>query len=750
MLVRLLYLSALWFAISLVATLVIGSRLRRNDPALSILWLAGVILIGNSIAIVTFGRALEIFLFSVLAFLFGCMWIPLLRDWNAAGQVTWSMTVMTTVLFIVYTFMLTAFTPLNPLSFIFALIFFFLEAITLTLALAHMHESLDVVCRTRWHRFRTQLEPVPDYEPMVCLQVPAYNEPVEVVAKTLRSLAQLDYSNYEVLVVDNNTPKQETWRPLEEVCRELGPRFHCLHLDQWPGYKSGALNFALTQTDPRAEIIGIIDADYEIRSDFLRQLVPGFADSQVAFVQTPQDYHYARNDLFAASTYHGYKYFFNVSMPSRNERNAIIFAGTMGLIRKSVLEEIGGWDEWCITEDAEASLRILKLGYQSLYVHQSFGKGLMPFDLKGLKKQRFRWCFGGIQLLKKHWESLMPWAHWVDSNNKLTFAQRYYYLVGGLGWFSDVFNLLFACFLVLGAVFNLLSSPVQVRPLTDTVLIIPAVFLLLHIMRFLWVLRNRLGISFPMAVATMYNFFSLGWAVTLACVQGLVQREGVFLRTPKWNADSRVWQAIQVTQWETAIGLICGVAGILSFSLDPNWRTFSLMVLLFWQGSLYFAAPIYSLLSLKTGAGIAPRGVEQGKPVMEELAARWVVAVSMLLIAAFSLITFLPTPSGIPGYASFLPADLSVQQIVGRDPPSEDVPLAKVTVESANCRSRPLGNSEKLTILYKNEEAEILGRNEDLSNPWWYIKIPRRSGYCWLWGMTATTTGNLSDIPIIR
>ncbi len=130
---------------------------------------------GNFIAIFTFGRSLEIFLFSVLAFGFGCYWILRLRDWNAAGQVTWCMTVMTTVLFIIYTFMLTAFTPLNPLSFIFALMFFSLEAMTLTLALAHMHESLDVVCRTHWHRLRTKLEPVPGYEPMVSLQVPAYN-----------------------------------------------------------------------------------------------------------------------------------------------------------------------------------------------------------------------------------------------------------------------------------------------------------------------------------------------------------------------------------------------------------------------------------------------------------------------------------------------------------------------------------------------------------------------------------------------
>lgn len=769
MLVRALYLCALWSAISLLATLVMGSRLRRSDSALSLLWLTGVILAGNLIAIFTFGRLLEIFGLSLLAFGFGLYWIIRLRDWNAPGQVTWAMTLITTGLFVVYTFLLTAFSPLNPLSFVFALMFFFLEAITLLMALSHMHESLDVVCRLRWHRLVEKLEPIPGYLPMVSLQVPAYNEPVDVVEKTLKSLAGLNYPNFEVLVVDNNTPLQATWRPLEEICRRLGPNFHCLHLDQWPGYKSGALNFAVTQTDPGAEIIGIIDADYEVDPDFLRELVPAFANPQVAFVQTPQDYSDSTGDTFSESTYRGYKYFFEVSMPSRNERNAIIFAGTMGLIRRSVLEEIGGWDEWCITEDAEASLRILKKGYQSLYINRAFGSGMMPINFEGLKKQRFRWCFGGIQILKKHWEALMPWAHWVDPENRLTLAQRYYYLVGGLGWFSDVFNLLFAFFLVLGAVFNLFSSPVKVRPLTDTVLVIPAVFLFLHILRFIWVLRNRLRVSVDMAVATMYNFFSLGWAVTLACIQGLVQREGVFLRTPKSTTSSKAWRAIQVTQWETAIGLICVLAGLLAFGTDRNWRTFSLCILLIWQGSLYLAAPLYSLLSLKREAamGTSVRVTEQGKPVMEQLAARWVVAFSMVLIGTFSLIRFLPMPAGLPDYVRFLPAEsaadvtTSPEPVTGSEaeptatPPPATPTLgatgttATVTVESANCREKPRPNAGRVTFLYRDQQVQVLGKNDDPINPWWYIKIPDSGGNCWLWGMTAKLNGSEAGLPIV-
>jgi hypothetical protein len=75
--------------------------------------------------------------------------------------------------------------------------------------------------------------------------------------------------------------------------------------------------------------------------------------------------------------------------------------------------------------------------------------------------------------------------------------------------------------------------------------------------------------------------------------------------------------------------------------------------------------------------------------------------------------------------------------------------VARVTVQSANCRKKPLGNSQKITILYRSQEAEIVGRNNDPNNPWWYIKIPNSDGKCWLWGLTAKTTGNVDGLPVI-
>ncbi len=670
MLTRTLFLAAGWFLVAFVGLLFFGEKLKRANWFLSLIWLLFVVAASNAWAYLTFGVPREMLITSIIFAAVGVVFFFLLRDWNAFGQVFFTATIFVTVLFVAYSFSITAFTPLSMISFMLAIVFFFIETVALMLALTHTYESLDAMTRVRWRRRIEHLPRIPGYAPKVSLHVPTYNEPPEVVERTLHSLAGLDYPNFEVLVIDNNTPDEHNWRALETITEAMGPRFRYLHLDHWPGYKSGALNFALSQTAPDAEIIGTVDADYQLKPTFLKDLTPFFADPRVAFAQTPQDYREWKGDTYTEATYYGYKYFFEVSMPSRNEHNAIIFAGTMGLIRKSVLQEIGGWDEWCITEDAEASLRILKRGYSSVFVNRTYGYGLMPFTFDGLKKQRFRWCFGGIQILRKHWEALMPWADYVDPKNRLTLAQRYFYLVGGLQWYTELLNLFFAFFLSLGAVFALLNAPQVIRPLTGPLLVMPAVFLVLNMWRFLWVLRSKLDLTWSMAVKTMYNFFSLGWAVTLASIQGLIQPQGVFLRTPKSKSASKIWRALQATSWETAIGSTALLVGIAAFINNPTIRTFFLMLLLGWQSSLYLSAPVYSLLSIE-----APPA-RPGYPapgVRENWAARWALALVLGIAIVGGVAQLVPGPVHIPRYSRFQPPDLSLRRLFG----IEQVPLAK-------------------------------------------------------------------------
>ncbi|MCB1578023.1 MAG: glycosyltransferase, partial [Xanthomonadales bacterium] len=151
-------------------------------------------------------------------------------------------------------------------------------------------------------------------QPFVSIHLACCNEPPEMVILTLDSLAALDYANYEVLVIDNNTKREEVWKPVEEYCARLGPRFRFFHLNPWPGFKAGALNFGLEQIDPRAEVVAVVDADYVVRRDWLSALTGHFGDPKVAVVQCPQAHREFEDNAFRRMTAWEYDGFFRIGM----------------------------------------------------------------------------------------------------------------------------------------------------------------------------------------------------------------------------------------------------------------------------------------------------------------------------------------------------------------------------------------------------------------------------------------------------
>jgi cellulose synthase/poly-beta-1,6-N-acetylglucosamine synthase-like glycosyltransferase len=126
--------------------------------------------------------------------------------------------------------------------------------------------------------------------PAVALQVATYNEPVDIVRQTLEALARVEYPNLIVQVVDNHTTDPALWQPLQQICAQLGPRFQFMHLENWHGFKAGALNEAARRLPQEIAIVGIIDADYIVAPNFLMATVGHFDDPNVAFVQTSQNY----------------------------------------------------------------------------------------------------------------------------------------------------------------------------------------------------------------------------------------------------------------------------------------------------------------------------------------------------------------------------------------------------------------------------------------------------------------------------
>jgi cellulose synthase/poly-beta-1,6-N-acetylglucosamine synthase-like glycosyltransferase len=527
------------------------------------------------------------------------IWMPVTRRWSARAHMCWASSVFLFVVFLTYALEWTFDSHLGLASTAGGVLLWLLEVFAAVLCCAYLWEICDALGTEHWERRITPTTrlSVPDSElPMVSLHVPAHNEPPEMVIETLRSLLQLDYPRYEIILIDDNTDDEELWRPVEAWCARHGVKF--AHLDNWPGYKSGALNYALRRlTSPEAEVIGVVDSDYQIEPGFLRRCAPPFADPWIGFVQSPQDYRDWTQARYYRRLYYSYKYFFAVSQPSRNEHDGAIFAGTMGLIRRVALDELGGWDEWCITEDAELSLRLLRAGWSGLHVDQSWGRGIMPLTFEALKGQRYRWCFGGIQLLRMHWRSMMPGRQ--GRENHLSAGQRWAYLAGAAQWYGDLLSLLFFIFLLAGAA-NLATGGGQLfRKLTVFLVSAVPVMVMLGLVRAITLLRRGTGASWRDAIGAFFIWQSTSLVVARASVLGLFAKKAAFLRTPKTSEQTRWWEALRANWAESTLALF-GFIGIAAALTKSNQLSGPLLAALLLFPTLGLAAaPVNSWAARK-------------------------------------------------------------------------------------------------------------------------------------------------------
>ncbi|BBR55451.1 MULTISPECIES: glycosyltransferase [Pseudomonas] len=458
--------------------------------------------------------------------------------------------------------------------------------------LTEAHELAEAV----WiHKRRREFLPVQGdsaYRPKVSIHVPCYNEPPEMVKQTLDALAALDYPDYEVLVIDNNTKDPAVWEPLKAHCERLGERFRFFHVAPLAGFKGGALNYLIPHTAKDAEVIAVIDSDYCVDRNWLKHMVPHFADPKIAVVQSPQDYRDQHESAFKKLCYSEYKGFFHIGMVTRNDRDAIIQHGTMTMTRRSVLEELG-WAEWCICEDAELGLRVFEKGLSAAYAHNSYGKGLMPDTFIDFKKQRFRWAYGAIQIIKHHAAALLR-----GKGSELTRGQRYHFLAGWLPWIADGMNIFFTVGALLWSA-AMIIVPQRVDPPLMIFAIPPLALFFFKVGKIIFLYRRAVGVNLKDAFAAALAGLALSHTIAKAVLYGFFTSSMPFFRTPK-NADShgllvaiseaREELFIMLLLWGAALGiyLVQGLPG-------ADMRFWVAMLLV--QSLPYLAALVMAMLS---------------------------------------------------------------------------------------------------------------------------------------------------------
>jgi cellulose synthase/poly-beta-1,6-N-acetylglucosamine synthase-like glycosyltransferase len=283
-----------------------------------------------------------------------------------------------------------------------------------TLTLAAYFFVLIILAIYGWHRYylvylymsnrgRNPIASVAlDPAPVVTIQLPLYNE-MYVADRLIDAVCRMDYprDRLEIQVLDDST--DETHSIAELAVRRFaaqGIDIKYLHRADRNGYKAGALEAGLKTA--RGEFIAIFDADFIPPTDFLRRLMPHFAEAKIGMVQARwghinQDYSLLTK--IQAILLDGH---FVLEHGGRHRSGRFFnFNGTAGVWRRVAIDDAGGWQHDTLTEDLDLSYRAQLRGWRFVFLSDVIAPAEVPVEMNGFKSQQHRWAKGSIQTCRK-------------------------------------------------------------------------------------------------------------------------------------------------------------------------------------------------------------------------------------------------------------------------------------------------------------------------------------------------------------
>ena len=264
-------------------------------------------------------------------------------------------------------------------------------------------------------RDRRRVVEAPDYQPLVTVLIPAYDEG-KVIEGSVRSLLRGEYTNLEVLVVDDGS-RDDTAEVVERVAATR-PRVRCVRKAN--GGKASAANLGIRHA--RGEIIVAVDADTVVAPDAIRRMVAHFADPDVTAVCGNVEVGNVRSWLtaFQAIEYVTSQNFDRRAFAALNCVGVV--PGALGAWRRDAVLAVGGYSGDTLVEDADLTLTVLRAGGTITYEPRAVGRTEAPESLGALWRQRVRWTYGTFQCLTKHRAALLRGpVGWVALPNLLLF-----------------------------------------------------------------------------------------------------------------------------------------------------------------------------------------------------------------------------------------------------------------------------------------------------------------------------------------
>lgn len=234
----------------------------------------------------------------------------------------------------------------------------------------------------------------PNKLPLISVQIPTFNDPV--AERCVKQCLNFDYpkDKYEIIIADDST-NPKTRDILSKYAKKYPEIVKYQYRDNRIGFKAGALKQAMGIT--KGEIIVIFDSDWIPNKNFLNEIVKPFSDSKVAIVQTKQGFYNKNTNLITRFAAYLLMIYHTIIMPINNRVNCVFFCGTAGAIRRSMFEEVGGWNLNSLTEDSDLTVRLMLKGYKTFYLdHETPSE--VPATFESFIKQQMRWCYGNIRV----------------------------------------------------------------------------------------------------------------------------------------------------------------------------------------------------------------------------------------------------------------------------------------------------------------------------------------------------------------
>ena len=270
--------------------------------------------------------------------------------------------------------------------------------------------------------------------PMISLVVPAYNEGV-VIQAAIRSLLLLDYPNFEILVIDDGST-DDTYEKAIAVAREQ-QHIPVRVITKRNGGKAEALNTGMTAA--RGEFILNMDGDSKLSSNTLRVCIRHFENPKIGAVAGNVKV-INRENIW--TKIQALEYVEGLAMARKAQsfmRAVNIIPGPLGMFRKSVLQQVGGYDHDTFAEDCDLTLKLLMRGWHIAYEPTAIAWVETPSGLLDLLKQRYRWTRGILQATSKHSHAL-----WQPRKAGINCFILWYMLFEGIMWpFSTLLGNLF-------------------------------------------------------------------------------------------------------------------------------------------------------------------------------------------------------------------------------------------------------------------------------------------------------------------